>query len=66
MSFRDFAKNFQRLDICYLGPDSLSDDAKSGRTKWDGTLFEGSWRRRVNAGGCRNYAGVYQISVRFI
>jgi len=50
--------NFQRLDICYLGPDSLSDDGMSGRMKWEGTLFEGSWRRRVNAGGCRNYPGL--------
>jgi len=55
MSFRDFMNNFQRLDICYLGPDSLSDESQSGRTKWEGVLFEGSWRRRVNAGGCRNY-----------
>ena len=55
ISFRDFVNNFQRLDICYLGPDSLSDDRKTGRMKWEGTLFEGSWRRRVNAGGCRNY-----------
>jgi len=65
ISFRDFVNNFQRLDICYLGPDSLSDD-KSGRMKWEGMLFEGGWRRRVNAGGCRNYSGLYTASFRHI
>jgi len=61
MSFRDFTDNFQRLDICYLGPDSLSHD-KADRVKWEGTLFEGSWRRHVNAGGCRNYLCLYSFN----
>jgi len=58
MSFRDFSSNFQRLEICYLGPDTLSlddDDEDPDARKWEGTLFEGGWKRRVNAGGCRNY-----------
>ena len=58
MSFRDFVSNFQRLEICYLGPDTLAlddDEADSEAHKWEGTLFEGGWKRRVNAGGCRNY-----------
>jgi len=53
MSFRDFVDNFQRLEICYLGPDSWSEDEERPH-KWEGTLFEGGWKRRVNAGGCRN------------
>jgi calpain len=69
MSYTDFLSNFQRLEICYLGPDSLK--AAEGQTehKWEGTLFEGGWKRRVNAGGCRNYPSTfwtnpqYQVSV---
>jgi len=60
MSFEDFVSNFQRLEICYLGPDTLAianddDDDDPDRHKWEGSLFEGGWKQRVNAGGCRNH-----------
>ena len=55
MSFKDFVSNYQRLEICFLGPDSLSEVEGRG---WEGSLFEGGWKRRVNAGGCRNYPSV--------
>lgn len=56
MCFDDFKTEFQRLEICYLGPDTLveGDDITA---KWEGKLMEGAWRRRVNAGGCANYKG---------
>ena len=53
MSFTDFSKEFQRLEICYLGPDTLVE----GDDKWEAKLMEGSWKKRVNAGGCANYKG---------
>lgn len=56
MAYKDFVKNFEKLEICFLGPDSLAEkEEKQGKRKWEGMLFEGSWRKRVNAGGCRNY-----------
>jgi len=56
MSFKDFVSNYELLEVCYLGPDSVSiGEIKDGKVKWEGSLFEGSWKRRVNAGGCRNY-----------
>lgn len=59
MSFKDFTTNFGRLEICFLGPDSLGDqEDESEKRKWEGCLFEGMWRRRVNAGGCSNYPGM--------
>lgn len=74
MSFDDFVSNFQRLEICYLGPDTLAiatddDDEDPDKHKWEGSLFEGGWKRRVNAGGCRNNVSTfwtnpqYQVSV---
>ena len=52
--------NFEKLEICYLGPDSLAEkERRAGKKKWEGILFEGSWRKRVNAGGCRNYICVW-------
>ena len=58
MSFQDFAKNFSKLEICNLGPDSVTDTSKK---RFQMTAHEGCWKRRVNAGGCRNYISQYQL-----
>ena len=63
MTFDDFKTNFQRCEICYLGPDSevegLEEGAEDQINKWESTLCEGSWIRNVNAGGCKNYSCKY-------
>merc|ERR1712004_242295 len=63
MTFDDFKDNFQRCEICYLGPDSevegLEEGAEDQINKWESTLCEGSWMRNVNAGGCKNYSSFY-------
>ena len=53
MTFTDFHENFQRMEICYLGPDSMIPEQEEDR--WECKLMEGAWKRNVNAGGCRNY-----------
>lgn len=57
MSFKDFVANYQRLEICFLGPDSLKDEA--GDRTFHCTLFEGGWKPKVNAGGCLKNRGLY-------
>jgi len=55
MSFQDFVKNFSKLEICNLGPDSAADDGSKKR--YEMTAHEGDWKRLVNAGGCANNRG---------
>lgn len=57
MTFGDWQSNFQKLEICNLGPDSLDDDelVRIGKKRWEATSEVGEWIPHVNAGGCRNY-----------
>ena len=52
MSFSDFTKNFQKLEIVHLGP-----EVSEQKVSWSSTQTDGGWKRRVNAGGCRNFLG---------
>lgn len=54
MSFSDFLRQFSRLEICSLSPDSLSGEEVH---KWNLVLFNGRWTRGSTAGGCQNYPG---------
>lgn len=57
MSFAEFQKNFERLEICNLSPDALED--MDGSHKWESSVFEGSWIKGSTAGGCRNYLDTF-------
>ena len=54
MSYEDFKTEFQRLEVCYLGPDTLA-EGDEVKPKFEGALMEGAWKRNVNSGGCANY-----------
>jgi len=54
MSFQDFLNHFDRVEICNLSPDSLTEDQQhSSRRKWEMSMFEGEWTSGVTAGGCK-------------
>lgn len=63
MSFKDFTENFQKLEICNIGPDSLNEEMLTNKKRWEAHKENGAWTRRVNAGGCRNYLGKIQMPV---
>ncbi|XP_033735896.1 calpain-A-like isoform X5 [Pecten maximus] len=66
MSFSDWKQNFQKLEICNLGPDSLDEDeVQSGGKRWESQTQSGEWIPRVNAGGCRNYLDTFWTNPQY-
>ncbi|XP_070491608.1 calpain-A isoform X2 [Chironomus tepperi] len=67
MSYRDFLKYFDRMEICNLSPDSLTEEQESGlKKKWNMNVFEGEWAAGISAGGCRNYLESFHRNPQYV
>ncbi|KAJ8348308.1 hypothetical protein SKAU_G00268970 [Synaphobranchus kaupii] len=62
MSFSEFLREFNRLEICNLTADALQ---SAQVKKWSSALYQGEWRRGSTAGGCRNYPATFWINPQF-
>jgi calpain-9 len=64
MAFVDFISNFTHLECVHLDSDTSRDEpslADKSR-RWLMRLYQGSWKRGVSAGGCRNNPDTFHIN----
>ncbi|XP_044025925.1 calpain-3b isoform X1 [Siniperca chuatsi] len=62
MSFDDFKRNFTKLEMCNLTPDTLQGDE---RHSWTVSVNEGRWVRGSSAGGCRNFPHTFWTNPQY-
>uniref|UniRef100_A0A8C1DFE8 Calpain 2, (m/II) large subunit a n=1 Tax=Cyprinus carpio carpio TaxID=630221 RepID=A0A8C1DFE8_CYPCA len=62
MSFSDFVRQYSRIEICTLTPDTLTSDSVK---HWSACKFDGTWRRGSTAGGCRNHPYTFWMNPQF-
>lgn len=72
MSFDDFLRHFDKMEICNLGPDVMEDIRnmtgvsmeQAGFKKWNARTHLGVWDGNT-AGGCRNYLDSFDLNPQF-
>ncbi|XP_043536953.1 calpain-9 [Chiloscyllium plagiosum] len=62
MSFDDFKRHYDKVEVCNLTPDSLDEDSFH---KWEVTVFEGTWIKGCTAGGCRNFQDTFWVNPQY-
>uniref|UniRef100_UPI0037E96849 calpain-9 n=1 Tax=Semicossyphus pulcher TaxID=241346 RepID=UPI0037E96849 len=63
MEFDDFKQNYDKVEICNMTPDALTDSTKR---HWEVNMFEGNWIRGSTAGGCRNFIDTFWTNPQFM
>jgi len=54
MSYKDFVKYFDQLEICHVSPEVMA-GCECDTALWHVNQFDGEWIGGETAGGCRNY-----------
>ncbi|XP_023809308.1 calpain-2 catalytic subunit-like [Oryzias latipes] len=63
MSFNEFLRNYSRVEVCTLTPDTIDDESIK---HWSVSKFDGTWRRGSTAGGCRNHPYTFWTNPQFV
>ncbi|KFB50195.1 calpain, putative [Anopheles sinensis] len=66
MSFADFKKQFDKIEMCHLTPDCPIVRDSQGRFKWKTSAFEGEWVRGSTAGGCTNFMDTFWRNPQYL
>lgn len=64
MSFEDFKRYFDDVEVTNLSPDQLED--KISTRRWEEKCFEGQWVSGVSAGGSRKFRDTFFINPQYI
>lgn len=64
MAFVDFITNFTHLECVHLDSDTSRDEPSLSdkNRRWLMRLYQGTWKRGVSAGGCRNNHDTFHIN----
>ncbi|XP_015429934.1 PREDICTED: calpain-C [Dufourea novaeangliae] len=63
ISYSDFVKTFTHLEVVHLDAETSRDEPSlHSKHTWQMKLYQGSWRRGVTAGGCRNNQETFHIN----
>ncbi|GMR39365.1 hypothetical protein PMAYCL1PPCAC_09560, partial [Pristionchus mayeri] len=70
MSFDDYMRNFEKMEICNLGPDVMNEvyqmtGVKAATAQWATNTHDGAWIRNQTAGGCRNYIDTFAANPQY-
>ncbi|XP_055597690.1 calpain-B-like [Uranotaenia lowii] len=65
MSFQDFLRFFDRVEICNLSPDPL-DDPEASQRGWKVSTIDGEWVNQSTAGGCIDYLDTFWTNPQYV
>nr|CDS34356.1 calpain A [Hymenolepis microstoma] len=65
MCYDDFVREFEKVEMCALGPQSLTMDDSRKKVAFEMTVEHGSWTPGVNAGGCRNFLDTFWTNPQY-
>ncbi|VDO04459.1 unnamed protein product [Rodentolepis nana] len=65
MCYDDFVREFEKVEMCALGPQSLTMDESRKKVAFEMTVDHGGWTPGVNAGGCRNFLDTFWTNPQY-
>ncbi|XP_055593662.1 calpain-B-like isoform X2 [Uranotaenia lowii] len=65
ISYKDFEKYFDRVEMCNLSPDCPI-VRQTGEYPWKQSSFEGEWVIGSTAGGCRNFPNTFWHNPQYV
>uniref|UniRef100_A0A158Q8T4 Calpain catalytic domain-containing protein n=1 Tax=Elaeophora elaphi TaxID=1147741 RepID=A0A158Q8T4_9BILA len=70
MSFNDFVRYFEKMEICNLGPEVMDEvyqmtGVQSSQNAWATYTHSGAWVANETAGGCRNYIQTFTMNPQY-